>query len=203
MNSNRILRLRVVSNLFSAIPCARIDSNEKTPSGCLERGVKGFIASMKRTPWRSVLKNECNESSEVLERARWRYGRRGKVGRSRLWDEICALCGYERKYASTVLRGTIAAPWEARNLEAETLRREGIESPRAYHLALLCPCTGASAAEPSTTVIVELAATERTLSMIPLGHSTTTVALVTLPIPKCSSSLPCEVYSPPPPPLCC
>src|SRR5437016_11239663 len=42
---------------------------------------------------------------EVLEQARRRYGGRGKAGRSRLLDEICALCGYERKYASKVLSG--------------------------------------------------------------------------------------------------
>jgi hypothetical protein len=42
---------------------------------------------------------------EVLEQARWRYGGRGKAGRSRLLDEICALCGYERKYASKLLGG--------------------------------------------------------------------------------------------------
>jgi hypothetical protein len=40
-----------------------------------------------------------------LEQARWRYAKRGKEGRSRLLDEVCALCGYERKYASKVLRG--------------------------------------------------------------------------------------------------
>lgn len=42
---------------------------------------------------------------EVLEQARRRYGGRGKEGRSRLLDEVCALCDYERKYASKVLRG--------------------------------------------------------------------------------------------------
>lgn len=42
---------------------------------------------------------------EVLERARERYGRRGREGRSRVLDEICALCGYERKYAIKVLGG--------------------------------------------------------------------------------------------------
>ena len=42
---------------------------------------------------------------EVLGQARARYGRRGKQGRSRLLDEICALSGYERKYASRVLAG--------------------------------------------------------------------------------------------------
>ena len=30
---------------------------------------------------------------------------RGKAGRSLLLDEICALCGYERKYASKILTG--------------------------------------------------------------------------------------------------
>jgi hypothetical protein len=42
---------------------------------------------------------------EVLTQARARYARRGKQGRSRLLDEVCALCGYERKYASRVLAG--------------------------------------------------------------------------------------------------
>jgi hypothetical protein len=42
---------------------------------------------------------------EVLEQARRRYGGRGKEGRGRLLDEVCALCGYERRYASKVLRG--------------------------------------------------------------------------------------------------
>ena len=42
---------------------------------------------------------------EVLKQARPRYGGRGKTGRSRLLNEICVLCGYERKYASKLLRG--------------------------------------------------------------------------------------------------
>ena len=42
---------------------------------------------------------------EVLEQARQRYGKRGREGRSRLLDEVCELCGYERKYAIEVLRG--------------------------------------------------------------------------------------------------
>ncbi len=55
-------------------------TNEKTPSGCLGRGVKGFIASMKRTPWRGVFKNECNESSGSFEASAptlWRAGQSG------------------------------------------------------------------------------------------------------------------------------
>ena len=42
---------------------------------------------------------------EVLERAREKYTQRGKEGRGRLLDEICMLCGYERKYAMKVLAG--------------------------------------------------------------------------------------------------
>jgi hypothetical protein len=40
-----------------------------------------------------------------LAQARARYQNRGKEGRRRLLDEVCALCGYERKYASKVLAG--------------------------------------------------------------------------------------------------
>ena len=42
---------------------------------------------------------------EVLEQARQRYCQRGREGRSRLLDEVCELCGYERKYAIKVLSG--------------------------------------------------------------------------------------------------
>jgi hypothetical protein len=42
---------------------------------------------------------------EVLQEARERYQRRGRKGRSRLLDEVSALCGYERKYAMKVLGG--------------------------------------------------------------------------------------------------
>jgi hypothetical protein len=42
---------------------------------------------------------------EVLAQARARYENRGREGRSRLLDEVCALCGYERKYAIKVLGG--------------------------------------------------------------------------------------------------
>jgi tetratricopeptide (TPR) repeat protein len=48
----------------------------------------------------------------VLAQARGRYQNRGKQGRSRLPDEVCALCGYERKYASKVdrLKEMLAEP---------------------------------------------------------------------------------------------
>ena len=42
---------------------------------------------------------------EVLAVMRLRYAGRGRVGRSRLLDEFCELCRYERKYAIKLLRG--------------------------------------------------------------------------------------------------
>ena len=36
---------------------------------------------------------------EYLAKMRWRYAQRGLQGRSRLLDEVCEVCGYERKYA--------------------------------------------------------------------------------------------------------
>lgn len=78
---------------------------------------------MKRTPWRGVLKNECNESSGSFKAsARPRYGGRGKAGRSRLLDEICALCGYERKYASKLLGGVAGRSREKAEVVAEARR---------------------------------------------------------------------------------
>ena len=61
---------------------------------------------------------------ELLEQARARYRGRGKVGRGRLLDEICALSGYERKYASKLLSG-------ARLLAGESGRARG-GSPPCY-----------------------------------------------------------------------
>ena len=40
---------------------------------------------------------------EVLKKMRWGYAGRGREGRSRLLDEFCELCGYERKYAIKLL----------------------------------------------------------------------------------------------------
>jgi hypothetical protein len=51
------------------------------------------------------LKMSQKSRQDVLEQARERYGRRGRQGRSRLLDEVCALCGYERKHAIKVLGG--------------------------------------------------------------------------------------------------
>ena len=68
---------------------------------------------------------------EVLKQARPRYGGRGKAGRSRLLDEICVLCGYERKYASKLLRGSQADRGRKRKVSwriAEDLRCGGTRS---------------------------------------------------------------------------
>jgi hypothetical protein len=42
---------------------------------------------------------------EVLGQAGQRYAKRGREGRSRLLEEVCELCGYERKSAIKVLSG--------------------------------------------------------------------------------------------------
>ena len=38
---------------------------------------------------------------ESLAKMRWRYAQRGLGGKSRLLDEICEVCDYERKHAIT------------------------------------------------------------------------------------------------------
>jgi hypothetical protein len=60
---------------------------------------------------------------EVLEQARQRYQRRGREGRSRLLDEVCALCGYERKHAIKVLSGK-------RRIAGTGVRPRGGSEPR-------------------------------------------------------------------------
>ena len=54
--------------------------------------------------------------------ARLRCGGRGKAGRSRLLDEICVLCGYERKYASKLLRGRRPIAGESRKCRGGSQR---------------------------------------------------------------------------------
>lgn len=44
---------------------------------------------------------------EVVLKMRERYARRGREGRSRLLDEVCELCGYERKHAVKLLNGKL------------------------------------------------------------------------------------------------
>jgi hypothetical protein len=47
---------------------------------------------------------------EVVERLRVRYGHAGRGYRKKLIDQLCEVCGYERKYAIKVLNGTRPGP---------------------------------------------------------------------------------------------
>jgi hypothetical protein len=55
----------------------------------------------------AVMSSQMSQTSkkEVLEKMRERYARRGREARSRLLDELCELCGYERKHAIKLLNG--------------------------------------------------------------------------------------------------
>ena len=67
-----------------------------------------------------VLKNEREKSERSFGKAR----QRGRDGRSRLLDEVCELCGYERKYAIKVLSGKRAIVCsDGRKREGSYLRR--------------------------------------------------------------------------------
>ena len=43
-------------------------------------------------------------TQEYLKKMRDRYERRGREGRSRLLDELCEVCGYNRKHAIKLMR---------------------------------------------------------------------------------------------------
>lgn len=47
---------------------------------------------------------------EVVDRLRGMYLRAGRIGRERFLDQLCQLCGYERKYATKVLGGKRPGP---------------------------------------------------------------------------------------------
>lgn len=51
---------------------------------------------------------------EVVEGLRGRYSRAGMEHRGKLVDEVCSVCGYERKYAIKVLNGNRAGPGRGR-----------------------------------------------------------------------------------------
>jgi len=46
---------------------------------------------------------------EYMAKMRWRYAQRGREGKSRLLDELCEVCGYDRKHAIKLLGGKSAA----------------------------------------------------------------------------------------------
>ena len=62
---------------------------------------------------------------EVLEQARQRYSKRGREGRSRLLDEVCELCGYERKYVIKVLGGKRAIVGSRKRGGSQAIYRGG------------------------------------------------------------------------------
>lgn len=69
--------------------------------------MKGIETLPHNSRHRGVSLNMSKESRrEVLARMRVRYRGRGREGRSRLVDEVVAMCGYERKYAIKLLNGT-------------------------------------------------------------------------------------------------
>lgn len=59
------------------------------------------------------LKMSEKTKQEILKSMRWRYAGRGREGRTKLLDEFCELCGYERKYAIKLLRGQRRIPGKA------------------------------------------------------------------------------------------
>ena len=48
----------------------------------------------------------CESRSEYISVQKRRYRRAGKAYKTRLLDEVCEVCGYERKYAVKLLNGT-------------------------------------------------------------------------------------------------
>ena len=78
---------------------------------------------------------------EVLEQARQRYCKRGREGRSRLLDEVCELCGYERKYAIKVLSGKRAIVGSRKRGGSQAIYGEAErEVIKAIWLAAEQPC---------------------------------------------------------------
>lgn len=64
---------------------------------------------------------------EFMGLMRERYGHRGREGRSRLLDEVCAVCGYERKYAMKVLGGRREIAGRRGLKRGGSRRRYGVE----------------------------------------------------------------------------
>ncbi|HKL22755.1 MAG TPA: hypothetical protein VJ904_13190, partial [Tichowtungia sp.] len=51
-------------------------------------------------------KMSCESRSEYISVQKRRYRRAGKTYKTRLLDEVCEVCNYERKYAVKLLNGT-------------------------------------------------------------------------------------------------
>lgn len=54
-------------------------------------------------------KMSCESKQEYIQVQRRRYHRAGKAYKTRLLDEVCEVCGYERKHAIKVLNGLTGA----------------------------------------------------------------------------------------------
>jgi hypothetical protein len=62
------------------------------------------------TPKKEVIFMSGNSKKEYWEKIRWRYRRSGRLGKGRILDEFCQVCGYERKYAIKLLNRRKARP---------------------------------------------------------------------------------------------
>jgi hypothetical protein len=59
------------------------------------------------TPEKGGMKMSLQSRRECLERIRDRYARAGRQYKSKILDEFCQTCGYDRKYAIKLLRGPV------------------------------------------------------------------------------------------------
>ena len=66
------------------------------------------------TPGEMSFQMSQNTKREVLLKMRGRYLGRGREGRSKLIDELCELCAYERKHAIKLLNGKLPIVGEGR-----------------------------------------------------------------------------------------
>ena len=64
----------------------------------------------------------------MLLKMRESCGRRGRDGRSKLIDEVCEMCGYERKYAIRVLGGKLPVAGAEKAHRGGPRRRYGDEA---------------------------------------------------------------------------
>jgi hypothetical protein len=83
----------------------RIDSNGRTPERGPVGGGKEIRCLSEKDTTVSVLKDECEKSERSFGTSPAAVWQTRREGRSRLLDEVCELCGYERKYAIKVLSG--------------------------------------------------------------------------------------------------
>lgn len=61
----------------------------------------------------------CKSRSEYIAIQKRRYRRAGRVYKIRLLDEVCEVCGYDRKHAIKLLNGSLKAPGGRRGRKSE------------------------------------------------------------------------------------